>query len=167
MGIALRRGDRRVFRALVDQHQERLYAFALRMMGNEDAALELVQDVFVAAWKGAKNFRGDCAASTWLHGIAVRRARHQWRSSARRERREEAWASEQYATAVRRSMPEAHIELERALQRLPPRMRAVVVLHCIEGRPQREVGAMLGIAEGTVKAHVHKARTILRRHLTT
>lgn len=123
--------------------------------------MDVTQDAFVEAWRSIGRFRGESAFSTWLHGIALRKARETWRRSSRRERRESAFAEE----AIQRAMPGAAIDLERALQELPPRMRAALILHTIEGLPQKEVARVMGIAQGTVKAHVHNARRLLKEKL--
>lgn len=158
-------GDRSAFSEVVRAHQDRVYAFTLRLTGDENDALDLLQDVFVAAWGGIHGFRGDSTLSTWLHGIAVRLGKAHWRRSERRDERERAYARDRFEQAVCRAMPEARIDLEHALQELPPRMRMALVLHCIEGRPQKEVASIMGVAEGTVKAHVHKARSALKEML--
>lgn len=158
---AARSGDRSGFRELVRANQARVYAFALRLTGEEADAMDLTQDVFVEAWRSIARLRDDSAFSTWLHGIAVRKARETWRRNSRRARRETAFAEE----AIQRAMPGAAIDLERALQELPPRMRAALILHAIEGLPQQEVARVMGIAEGTVKAHVHTARKLLKEKL--
>lgn len=158
-------GDPACFRELVAAHQRRLYAFALRLMGTEAAAMDLTQDVFVEAWRGMRRFRGDSSLSSWLHGIAVRLAKQRWRRWGRREKREREYAGWAYDAAVQRSMAGASIDLERGIARLPPRMRTALVLHCIDGLPQKEVAAVMGIAEGTVKAHIHKARAALKEML--
>lgn len=162
----IRDGDRSAFRTLVEAHRERIYSLSLRLMDGEDEAMELTQDVFIEAWKGVKRFRHDARVSTWLHGIAVRLARKRWRSGARRVAREERYATEHQDGAVRRAMPEASIDLEHAISALPSRMRMALVLHCIEGLPQREVARLMGVAEGTVKAHVHSARKLLQERLS-
>jgi RNA polymerase sigma-70 factor (ECF subfamily) len=162
----LRAGDRTAFRTFVALHQEGVYALALRLMDNEAEAMDLTQDVFVEAWKGMTRFRQESRVGTWLHGIAVRVARQQWRRLRRRSEREGRYASESHDDAVVRAMPEASIDLERAIAELPPRMRMALVLHHIEGLPQSEVARLMGVAEGTVKAHVHSARKILQERLS-
>lgn len=123
--------------------------------------MDLTQEVFVEAWRSIGRFQDNSALSTWLHGIALRKARDTWRRNGRRTRRETAFAEE----AIQRAMPGTAIDLERALQELPPRMRAALILHAIEGLPQKEVARVMGIAEGTVKAHVHNARKLLKEKL--
>lgn len=162
----LRTGDRVAFRTFVELHQESVYALALRLMDSEGEAMDLTQEVFVEAWRGLKRFRQESRLGTWLHGIAVRLARQQWRRRLRRSEREGRYASERHEDAVRRAMPEASIDLERAIAALPPRMRMALVLHCIEGLPQKEVAGLMGVAEGTVKAHVHSARKMLQERMS-
>lgn len=157
------RGD--AFRRIVEAHEERVYALALRLTASADDAMELTQDTFLVAWRSMDRFRGDSQLSTWLLGITVREARGRWRSLMRRMRREDRYARERYENEVRRAMPEASIDLERAIGRLPERMRCALVLHCIEGLPQKDVAQLMGVAVGTVKAHVHAAREELKQRL--
>ena len=160
-----RAGDPGAFRAIVAAHSERVYGLALRLMGDESDAMDLVQDVFVQAWDGLDRFRGASSLLTWLQGMTVRMARQRWRRRKRRADREDRYVRERYLAAVRAAMPEAMIDLERAMADLPVRMRTALVLHCIEGFPQREVAELMGISEGTVKAHVHAARKALEEKL--
>jgi RNA polymerase sigma-70 factor (ECF subfamily) len=160
-----RDGDEAAFRSLYETHHRRIYALALRLAGDAADAEELTQEVFVAAWRALDGYRGIGRFSTWLHGIAVRRSRQRWRGLIRRWRREEDVGGQAYARAVATAMPAAEVEIEQAISRLPERMRAALVLHAIYGYSQAETAGLMGIAEGTVKAHVHRARTLLRNEI--
>ena len=161
IGLA-RSGDETAFRSLYEIHHRRVHALTLRLVGDAAEAEELTQDVFVAAWRGLPEYRGAGRFSTWLHGIAVRRSRHRWRGILRRWRRDDDLARVTYARAVTAAMPLADADLEAAVAGLPPRMRTALVLHAIHGYSQAETAALMRIAEGTVKAHVHRARELLR-----
>ena len=158
---------RDAFRRIVEAHEERVYALALRLTASPDDAMELTQDTFLTAWRAMGTFRGESHLSTWLLGITVREARRRWRGLMRRIRREDRYARERYDHEVGRAMPGASIDLERAIGMLPERMRCALVLHCIEGLPQKEVARLMGVAVGTVKAHVHAAREELKQRLKT
>jgi RNA polymerase sigma-70 factor (ECF subfamily) len=160
----LRGGDEAEFHRFFMEHHRRIFALAMRL-GGEEAAAEITQDVFVQAWRGLAGFRGDAALSTWLHGITVNVARRRWRGELRRRNREleyGAGASQRVNTSPR---PGVAIDLEAALRELPPRMRAAVVLTCIEGYTCAEAARMMSITEGAVKAHVHRGRLQLRERL--
>jgi RNA polymerase sigma-70 factor (ECF subfamily) len=160
-----RRGDSAAFRALYEVNVRRVYALSLRLVTDLSEAEELTQDVFTAAWRQLNRYRGDALFSTWLHGITVRLARQRVRSLLRRRRREERVAAE-YIDAVSMAMPTANLDLERELASLPHRMRTALILHAVEGYTQAETAALMGIAEGSVKAHVHRARELLHERMT-
>jgi RNA polymerase sigma-70 factor (ECF subfamily) len=155
-----RGGDAVAFRGLYERHVGRIHAFALRVMGDRTEAEDMTQDVFVTAWRRLPDFRGEASFGTWLQGIAVLLARHRWRGIARRRLNHERHLRE-YVASVATAMPTADLDLERALATLPRRMRTALVLHAIEGYTQLETARMMGITEGAVKAHIHRARSLL------
>jgi len=159
-----RGGDTAAFRELYDAHVWRVHALSLRLMTDGAEAEELTQDVFVAAWRQLHGFRGAARFSTWLHAITIRLSRQRLRGMLRRRAREEKYMLS-YQAAVSAAMPEADMQIERALAQLPRRMRTALVLHAIEGYTQAETAEMMGIAVGTVKAHVHRARTLLQERM--
>jgi RNA polymerase sigma factor (sigma-70 family) len=159
-----RRGDDAAFRALFETHVGRVHALSMRLMVDVAEAEELTQDAFIAAWRRLGAFRGDARFSTWLHGITVRLARQRFRSLFRRRGHEARFARD-YMDAVVVAMPAADVDLERALASLPRRMRTALVLHAMEGYTQAETAALMNIAEGTVKAHVHRARALLQERM--
>lgn len=161
---AARAGDVRAFERIFIAHHRTVYALATRMTSSETDAMDVAQDTFVTAWHRLATFRGDSTASTWLCGIAIRHAMRARRRLGRMRRREEAFASEG-ESFQRPPLAESCIDLERAIASLPLRMRAAVVLHCVHGYTQAEAARMMGVAEGTVKAHVHKGRQLLRERL--
>ncbi len=161
-----RRHDAKAFESLYREHRGRVYALALRLTRDARAAEDLTQDTFVRAWQGLPGFRGDSRLTTWLHTITVRTHLRAQRSRHRRVARETAAASmERYAFAARRSLEGTDIDLERAIARLPDGAREVLVLYDIHGYKHREIGSMLGIAEGTAKAQLHRARKLVRSFL--
>jgi RNA polymerase sigma factor (sigma-70 family) len=161
-----RRHDVRAFEALYREHRERVFALSLRLTRDAMAAEELTQDTFVRAWRGLPGFRGDSRFTTWLHTITVRAHLKKRRTLLRRAAREVAESDiDTFAFAARRAMEGTDIDLERAIARLPDGAREVLVLYDIHGYKHREIGSMLGIAEGTAKAQLHRARKMVRGFL--
>ncbi len=162
-----REGDRAAFEVLYRAHHRRVYALALRLTRDARRAEELTQEVFVRAWRALPAFRGDSRLGTWLHTITVRSHLRAARDRRRRETREiSEGAIEAFAVAARRAMPHTRVDLERAVARLPAGAREVLVLHDIHGYKHREIAEMLGVAEGTAKAQLHRARKLVRGSFT-
>jgi RNA polymerase sigma-70 factor (ECF subfamily) len=155
-------GDEDAFQALYREQVGRVYALCLRLAGEPATAEELTQDVFVRVWERLRSFRGESAFTTWLHRLATNVALMARRTAGRRERR--VASVEDPAVYDRGTAPvaAANLDLEQALARLPPGAREVFVLHDIEGYGHAEVGELLGIAEGTSKAQLFRARRLLR-----
>jgi RNA polymerase sigma-70 factor (ECF subfamily) len=148
------------FRALYRTHTPALYGMALRLTGGDAAEAEdLVQECWVRAVRALGSFRAESALRTWLCGLLV---------NARRERVRTAWRSvdlvdaEAPSTASSDAWP---VDLERAITALPPGARDVFVLHDVYGYTHREIAEMLGIAEGTSKSQLTRARSLLRSSL--
>lgn len=155
-------GDSSAFEQLYREHSARVYALCLRLSGGGSyEASELMQDVFVRAWRGLRNFRGDSAFSSWLHRLTVNAMLENARSEKRRSAHvviDSAGRFDGFATS---SQPDLNVDLERAIAALPDGARMAFVLHEIEGYQHGEIAAQLGIAEGTVKAQLHRARKLL------
>ncbi len=157
-------GDAHAFERLYRSHSARIHSLARRMTG-PDHADELTQDVFVRAWEKLGSFRGEAAFGTWLHRLAInlilsRRSR----LGVERSRFSEADGVLELQRAAP-SRPELAIDLESAVARLPEGARQVFVLHDVEGYRHEEIGELMGIAAGTSKAQLHRARMLLRTHL--
>ncbi len=160
-------GDLQAFEALYRANLRRVYALCHRMAGDATLAEELAQDVFVRAWQRIGSFRGESAFSSWLHPLTVNVALSERRSRQRRTSR--LMSTDDPASFERhdrpRTGPEAGVDLERALATLPPGARSVFVLHDVEGYKHEEIAAMTGVATGTSKAQLHRARRLLREAL--
>jgi RNA polymerase sigma-70 factor, ECF subfamily len=157
-------GDAHAFERLYRGHISRVHTLARRML-SDDEADEATQDVFVRAWEKLATFRGEAAFGTWLHRLAVnvilgRRERR----GLQRQRYLEGDAVLE-SVAGRRSIPEASMDMETAIGRLPDGARQVFVLHDVEGYRHEEIAEMLGLATGTSKSQLHRARMALRQHL--
>jgi len=160
------RGDTRAFEALYRRLTGRIYALCLRMARDPQRAEELTQDVFVRAWERIGSFRGESQFTTWLHRLAVNVVLQAGRTKGRRESREHLVAEPgDYMERVTREMPGTRVDIERAIAALPEGARTVLVLRDIEGYKYDEIAEMQGVALGTVKAQIHRARRMMREKL--
>ena len=160
-------GDDAAFEALYRTHLGRVHALCLRLSGEAQAATELTQDVFVRVWQALPSFRGESAFTSWLHRVALNVFLGQRRASGRRERR--VFATDEPAGLERpgeSDSPETGLDLEQAIAGLPEGARLVFVMHDVEGYQHGEIGRMIGIAEGTSKAQLFRARRLLREALS-
>lgn len=159
-------GDQTAFRDLYRQHAGRVYALCLRLTGDARNAEERTQDVFVRLWDKLRSFRGESAFSSWLHRLAVNVVLNERRTTGRRELRvmpaEDPGALEKPRGTVTEGLS---IDLERAIAELPEGAREVFVLFDIEGYGHAEIASIVGIAEGTSKAQLFRARQLLREKL--
>ena len=162
-----RAGDHAAFEQLYREHSPRVYALCLRLAGGDRvAATALLQDAFIAAWRGLPQFRGDAPFTSWLHRLAVNAMLQNARSDKRRSAR--VLFMEDPASAGgegRVDRPDIAMDLEDAIARLPAGARTAFVLHDIEGYQHHEIAEQLGVAVGTVKAQVHRARGLLMKSL--
>ncbi len=159
-------GDQTAFRELYREHAGRVYALCLRLAGDARDAEERTQDVFVRLWEKLRSFRGDSAFSSWLHRLAVNVVLNERRTTGRRERRVMPTEDPEALERNRGNRTEGlSIDLERAIAELPDGAREVFVLYDIEGYGHGEIAALVGIAEGTSKAQLFRARRLLREKL--
>ncbi len=159
-------GDARAFEVLYRENVGRIHALCLRMSGDPATAADLTQDVFVHAWKKLGQFRGDAQFSTWLRRVAVNFVLNALKSERRRRLRVHTTDElEPFDRGEHMRPVETRLELEDAVAALPPGARSVFVLHDVEGYRHKDIAQMLGVAEGTVKAQLHRARRLLREAL--
>ncbi len=163
------RGDTGAFEALYREHVGRVYGLCLRMTGQPASAEDLTQDTFVNAWRSLPGYEGRSSFSTWLHRIAVNAVLAKRRGpQGRNEVSMTDDAGEQMEFEQKDSFDEATpIDVERAIAALPPGARDIVVLHGIYGYSHEEAAGMLGIAVGTCKAQLHRARHLMRARMGT
>ncbi|MFC5527035.1 RNA polymerase sigma factor [Rhodanobacter ginsengisoli] len=158
-------GDRHAFQRLYRLHAGRVHGAVYRLAGYDHARAEdLTQDAFIRAWQKLPGFRHESAFGTWLYRLAVNVALMDIRARgadpvSMLDDEHLLDAGETPFCAAERD------ELERAIGKLPPRARAVLVLHDIEGWRHDEIGSELGMAVGTSKAQLHRARGLLRKLL--
>jgi len=165
---AARDGDMRAFEALYRRHVGRVHGVIARLVGGHGARAEdLAQEAFVRAWQALPAYRFESAFGTWLYRLAVNTALMELRARRSRPQMdgdEDAFDniggvdSAGHVTAL-------SIDLERVVATLPPRARAVLVLHDVEGWKHEEIAIELGMAVGSSKAQLHRARGLLRTRL--
>lgn len=159
-----KRGDTRAFEVLYRSSVDQIYALCLRMTSNPSEAEDCVQEAFIQAWKQLERFRGDSAFATWMHRIAVNAVLGRMRKSKREQQRLEVVA-EQAETQPLASKEGELSDLSAAIDRLPEGARHVFVLYAVYGYSHDEAGSLLGIATGTSKAQLHRARRLLAQQL--
>lgn len=164
-----RRQDPAAFEELYQQHAGRVYNLACRMTGSRSEGEDLLQEIFVLVFRKLESFKGESSLGTWIYRLATNSCLDHLRSRENRARQLTSPLVEDDIRAVRRStgpMRAERLDLERAIAQLPPGYRAAFVLHDVEGFEHHEVAAILGVAEGTSKSQVHKARLKIREYLT-
>lgn len=153
-------GDSEAFERLYRAECGRVFAVCLRLSGNREHATVLMQDAFVRAWEKLASYRSESAFSTWMHRLAVNVVMNDRRMALRRGEVNETDVDGDLA-AISEPMvrdPGDGIDLERAIAALAPKSRVAFVLREIEGYEYEEIAKILGVAAGTVRAHVFHAR---------
>jgi RNA polymerase sigma-70 factor (ECF subfamily) len=159
------KSDSRAFEQLYRMHIDKVYGLCLRMTGNVAEAEDCAQEAFIQAWNKLSKFRGDSAFSTWLHRIAVNSVLGRMRKSKRELERIQIAAEIAPGPAAIGDGGNLN-DLSDAVNRLPKGARHVFVLSGIYGYSHEEASNMLGIAVGTSKAQLHRARRLLSQQLT-
>ena len=169
-----KQGDAEAFEFLYDLHKRRVYSLCLRMTGNTAAAEDLTQEAFLQLFRKISTFRGESAFSTWLHRMAVNVVLMQLRKKGlpvvpldettdgdeeSTVKKEPGAPDERLAGSIDR------LELERAVDELPPGYRTIFVLHDVEGYEHNEIADIVGCSIGNSKSQLHKARLKLRELL--
>ena len=176
---ALRAGDRTHFARLVDAYSTPIYRLALKMLGNEQDAEDVLQTTFIKALQHVRDFEGRSSLSTWLYRIAANEALMLLRrkrpaiSLDEDAQDEDGEVTQPLQIADWTALPESDLlnaevrrQLDQAIQELPPRLRAVFLMRDIEGLSIKETGQALDLTETTVKTRLLRARMFLREHLS-
>jgi len=158
------RSNAQAFEALYRLHIDKVYGICLRMTGNVSEAEDCAQEAFIQAWNKLAKFRGDSAFSTWLHRIAVNSVLGRMRKSKREQDRIMAVTQSEPVTVATADTGDMR-DLSEAVDKLPRGARHVFVLHAVYGYSHDETGEMLGIAAGTSKAQLHRAKRLLAQQL--
>jgi RNA polymerase sigma-70 factor (ECF subfamily) len=162
-----REGDLSAFEAIYRRHSPSLYNLAYRMVGHANDAEDLLQEIFLLAYNKLPGYQGQAALGTWLYRVATNRCLDHLRSRAARNQAvtDSLDAKDRpLSGAPVESTPE-RLDLERSVDKLPDSYRAAFLLYDVEGFEHKEVAEILGVAEGTSKSLVHKARLKIREHL--
>lgn len=161
-------GEREAFDVIVERHRRQIYLLCYRFLGNHEDASDLTQDVFVRAFKGLRNFKGDSALATWLYRVGVNACLNR---VALRQPRMEVLEPDQHVDQRR---PDAHelvargeraVVVRRAIAKLPPKQRATLVLRMYQEMSHEEIAGVLGSSVGAVKANFFHALGNLKRLL--
>jgi len=158
-------GDLVAFEELYRRNVGRVFALCCRLAGDGLRAEELAQDVFVRAWQRLSTFRGDSAFYSWLYTLAVNMCYSERRSRMRRLARVMPTDDLTPYEKPARERPEHGLDLEKAIAALPDGARAVFVMHDVHGFKHAEIAEVMGVATGTCKAQLHRARKLLRESL--
>jgi RNA polymerase sigma-70 factor (ECF subfamily) len=159
-----RAGDGEAFETLYRRHAARLYTLACRMAGSAEDGEDLLQEIFLQAFRKLESFKGDSTVGTWLYRLALNHCLDYVRSRRAKMNKltETLDADTSFEPAAPRETPIARMDLERAIERLPDGCREAFVLHDVEGFDHKEIAGLMNIAEGTSKSQVFKARAKLR-----
>lgn len=174
-----KKGDETTFEVLVTDNEKRIYNLCRRLTGNPEDAAELTQEAFLNAWRGLSRFQGESSFSTWLYRLASNACIDFLRKEKRRqnlsmtvslddeeEARQVELPDERYAPERELERTEVRQAVVAGLERLTPEHRQVLVMREINGLSYAEIGAVLGLEEGTVKSRIARARNALRKVLT-
>lgn len=166
---ACRHGDRDAFRVLFEAYKDRVYSIALHYSGDEVAAHDIAQDVFVKLFKAMRRFRGDSSFDTWLYRMVVNACTDAYRRTRKLVPMGDEWLSvpdpkrEPMENRVHRAQMQATVQ--KAVQRLSPRLRMPVLLRYVQGLSYDEIAQALGCTKGTVASRLNRAHRELARRL--
>jgi RNA polymerase sigma-70 factor (ECF subfamily) len=160
-----RSGDTRAFERLYREHSGRVYGLCLRMTRDPAMAEDCTQETFINAWRALDRFETRSSLSTWLHRIAVNAALAKRRKFSPAMESVEETDDQPVESEWTLETPLEVEEIEKAIGELPDGARDVLVLYAIYGYSHGEAAEMLGVAEGTCKAQLHRARGLLRERL--
>jgi RNA polymerase sigma-70 factor, ECF subfamily len=180
----LRDRDEKAFREIVDLYRDRVYNISYRMLGSRTEAEDVSQEVFITVFKHIEQFRGDSKFSTWLYRVAANHCKNRIKYLARRHDRGHAELDEQQIeegdTAAGAALtappqsprPDRQLEgaelehlMQEAIAALDEEHRLLVVLRDVEDLSYEEICEITGLAEGTVKSRLHRARLVLRKKM--
>ena len=159
-----REGDARAVRSLYDRYSPRVYAVVRRIAGDDQTAQDYAQETWVRVIRALPTFRGESKFSTWLHRVAVNAALQARRRESTRQDREVP-IPDTVPGPSSTGDPLLAQRLEAALDRLPERMRRVLILHDVEGYTHQDIGELMGVTPGTSKSQLFKARAKMRQWL--
>ena len=177
-----RQGDTEAFAQLMRKHQKQIYNFTYRSLGSVEEAEDLTQDIFVAAFKGIRGFRGEAKFSTWLYRIALNQTRNRIKYLARRNffarLTKKAESDQGHQMDSLDALPDGSpspeqwtmskdlaYQAQQCLNELPHQARQILILRDVQGFSYEELSEMLSLKPGTVKSRLHRARSVLQECL--
>ncbi len=158
-------GNQDAFKELFFKNVSRVHSLCLRISADSHLAEDLTQEVFIKAWEKLKSFQFESKFSSWLHAIAVNQYLMYLRSEKRRSEKTDKFRHEK-SSQESKHIQDSRIDIEKAIENLPEQARMVLILHDIEGYKHNEIAKIMSIETGTSKAHLHRARKILREELS-
>jgi RNA polymerase sigma-70 factor (ECF subfamily) len=159
-------GDPEAFAQLFHRHRDRLWAVAMRTLGDPEEAADAVQEAVLSAFRNASGFRGDAAVSTWLHRIVVNSCLDRLRRRASRPTVPlDGGTMERSPGRDEHAATEVRLDVEAALAAIPEAQRAALILVDMQDLPVAEAAQILGVAEGTVKSRCSRGRVTMARVL--
>lgn len=158
-------GNQDAFKELFLKNVSKIHSLCLRISSDTFVAEELTQEVFIKAWEKLKTFKFESKFSSWLHSIAVNQFLMHLRSEKRRSQNTEEFSKDKNINNPKH-INDIRMDIETAIKALPEQAKLVLVLHDIEGYKHNEIAKMMSIETGTSKAHLHRARKILREELS-
>lgn len=154
-------GSVSAFELLYRHHSNQIFLLCLRMSGCRAHAEDFMQEAFIKAWQALKTFKGDSQFSTWLHRIAVNTVLADKRKNSLDLVQDYDWERE-FEQSLSSTHTSSQIDLEKTIVQLPVQARHVLVLHDLMGMTHQEIGEQMNIASGTSKAHLNRARSMMR-----
>ncbi|HOV13952.1 MAG TPA: RNA polymerase sigma factor [Spirochaetota bacterium] len=164
----IQKGNKHAFKTLYDTHSDKIFSLSYRMVNNIHLAEEITQEIFVRAWEKINIFKFKSSFYTWLYRLAVNLIiRKRDKINYDREKESDVDIEELYKNSgfSESEKVENWIDYQRALDILSEQARYVFVLHDVEGLTHKEIEKITGIAEGTSKAHLFRARNLLKKEL--
>ena len=175
-------GDRDSFAQLMKLHQKQIYNYTYRMLGSAEEAEDLTQDIFIAAFRGIKNFRGEAKFSTWLYRIALNQTRNRIKYLARRNFFSKQVRKKGLGEEMDLETPETLADsgptpeqwtmtrdlvarVQECLSQMGHQARQILILRDVQGFAYEELSEMLSLKPGTVKSRLHRARSSLQKCL--
>jgi RNA polymerase sigma-70 factor (ECF subfamily) len=148
----------------VKRHERRVYNLAYRMLGRSEEARDASQEAFISCYRHLGGFRGDAAFTTWIHRITVNACYDMLRKKIP-EPVEDIELPAPISSPDHADQAATAVDVQRALLKIHPDYRAVLILYDVQGIPYDDIAAALQVPLGTVKARIHDARAVMRRHL--
>ncbi len=159
-------GDHAAFAEIYRTYVGRVYGICLRLLGDRSRAEDVTQQVFIRAWTKLASFRGESSFGSWLHRLALNVALNELKASASVQQQVSSLDDLPVNPASHENCSqETRIDLEHAIAALPAGARVIFVLHEIEGLNHKDIAEKLGLADGTCKAQLSRARKLLREAL--